>query len=395
MAFPNCNCVGRLSRRFKMQVPLEIMISIASHLDAKSLCNFRLASQKCAKAGISLIPQNGLSVLNTPSSLRDLKELLQESSISTNTRHLTIVQAIWPVCTRQKWEIHPLLSQGRSNPRLCFPDVQKSCVDEAFAAYSEFIKEQLAWKYHEVINNLLNILRLLPNLSTVKVASAQMWVWNSSKNVRYHKLIKRIWMAPHLDYEVSATLQSLLLAFESGFDNIKNLHVVGEFNPSFLIMIPLASYFASIQYLNVDTFKAFHNGDDIKKFLQAFFNITELFMAFQGMDPSIINVIGQLFWHCLQILHMNDIWASEDEIFECYRKHSGTLTCFGMHNASLTQGSWRGLFTRMRSLKAQAGIVAGGELYGRKSKHTLDLRHKDTSLLLEKFLQDPSMHWPF
>jgi hypothetical protein len=53
------------------------------------------------------------------------------------------------------------------------------------------------------------------------------------------------------------------------------------------------------------------------------------------------------------------------------------------------------LFTRIRNLSSQAIIAADGELYGRRSKHTLDMRNQAAVLKLEHFLLDQNAPWPF
>ena len=397
---------------------MEILTSIASYLNRQSLCNFRLVNWQCASAGVSYIPQNGLSVLNTVSNLEALKQLLKYPSIARNTRKLSIVQARWPVCSRKEWEVHPLLYQGndRSNPRLYH--IKSKVADDAFAAYRHFIEEELARRYHDDVHDLFNILRSLPNLHSLSVTNIQIWRWHPADNTHYHNLIKRIWIGPHLDYEVSPALQTLLLAVGTGFKNLKYLGVRGEFNPSKLDIIATAQFtgiqsldieafkptvierfapsqFASIQTLEIESFRVLQDEHAIQRFLLTFPNLVKLSMSFLGWGPSIPTIIGRLLWHRLQVLRISDIWASEDDIFDIFNNHIKTITCFNLENASLTRGSWRALFTRIRKLGSQATIMADGELYGRKSKHTLDMRSETVRLKLEHFLKDRNALWPF
>lgn len=48
---------------------MEVLIQIASYLDAKSLRSFRRLERQYARAGLSLIPRNGLPVLNYAAAL--------------------------------------------------------------------------------------------------------------------------------------------------------------------------------------------------------------------------------------------------------------------------------------------------------------------------------------
>lgn len=89
-----------------MNAPPEIIIRIASLLPVEDLKNFRLADHACAAAGLSNIPQNGLSVLDTAEHLESLSALLRSSAIANNTKRLTLFCGIWPFHFWGKGQYH-------------------------------------------------------------------------------------------------------------------------------------------------------------------------------------------------------------------------------------------------------------------------------------------------
>ena len=149
-----------------MEVPLEILIAIASQLNIEDLSSFRLINRQCANAGLSLIPQNRLSVIDTIECLENFKAFLQCESIRNNTKKITFVYGKWPVCrSRKAWACHPLLFRGndRSNAtRLHSTDY--IVANLAFKNYSKFLKRELARRYYNDVADIFDILSALPVL---------------------------------------------------------------------------------------------------------------------------------------------------------------------------------------------------------------------------------------
>lgn len=369
---------------------MEILIDIASYLNATDLGNFRHASRKCARAGVSLIAQNGLSVLNTSAGLREIQQLLQCKSIATSTRQLTISHGGWPVCTRQEWEIHPLLFGGQSRLQM----LQTSNADKAFAAYSAFIAEEQNRGHDEDVNTISQTLTLLSSLQTIVISHMQIWSWHPSRNTKYRNLQREIWMTPYHNDTVAPAVQTSLLALSSGFPNITCLTIYGTFNPAELYRCQSGLQFPSICKLYIVSLQIRENEDVIQNFLQAFPNLVDLSLTFKGWGPSIPNIAGKLFWPRLKKLRLDDLWASEGDIFSIFEGHQYTLEYFSLGNTTIVQGSWRSLFTRIRGLSARGQITADGELYGRRSKDTLNMNHVTRSLL-RVFMQDKQASWPF
>lgn len=370
---------------------MEILVTIASNLNARDLGNFRLVHSKFANAGTPLLPRNGISVLNTSACLKELQQLLQCHSIASSIRQLTFFYGEWPVCTRQQWETHPLLFGGNDRLNAAQPHAYNtSKADKAFADYLEFVTVEQSRRYCEDVNAIFEALRLLGNLQTVIISN--MHTLHRCHNLKYRNLRKRIWMTPRIKRGVAPMVQAFLLALSSGFPNVNSLTINGAFRPADIYLGSSVSQFPSIQKLQINFFRIVQN--TIQVFLQAFPNLLHLSMGFRGWGPSIPDIIGGLFWPCLKTLCLHDMWASEQEFFSIFEHHQNTLEYFRLSNPALTQGSWRSLFTRIRNLHAQGHVTADGELFGCRSQDTIYMDHSALALLT-RFMQDHHAPWPF
>lgn len=365
-------------------------MEIASYLDATDLCNFRHASWKFARAGTSLIARNGLSVLNTSAGLREIRQLLQCRSIATSTRQLTISHGDWPVCTRQEWETHPLLFGGQSR----LQTLQTAKADKAFAAYSAFIVEEQNRGPDEDVDAISQTLALLSNLQTIVISHMQIWSWHPSRNTKYRNLQREIWMTPYIDDAVAPAVQTSLLALSSRFPNITCFTIYGTFDPAELYRCRAGLQFPNIHKLCIVSLQVQENEEVTQNFLQAFPNLVDLSLTFKGWGPSVPNITGKLFWPHLKKLRLDDLWAAEGDIFSIFEDHRYTLEYFSLGNATIVQGSWRSLFTRIRGLGARGQVTADGELYGRRSRDTLNMNHVALTLL-RGFMRDKQAPWPF
>ncbi|KAH6666362.1 hypothetical protein B0J14DRAFT_568447 [Halenospora varia] len=377
-----------------MQIPTELLIEIASNLIAQDLSNFRLISKRFASAGLGLIPSNGLSVMNIAGDLKDCRELVKCRSIAQNVRHLRLFHAEWPpACSKLEWERHPLLFGGNDRFNVGGLDaleVEKS--KSAFAAYTTFKREEETWRGADDVVCLFNILRSLPNLKSFEISHMQNCVWRPATNSRYHRLLKRIWVAPYLVNDISPAVEMSLLALGNGFPNLQRFDVLGTLNPK-VMGLRLPAQFGHIQRLSVNTFRLMDNEDSVRDFLSLFPNLTHLRLNFQGFAPS-VDLIGSLSWSSLRYLHLNGMWTSEYEYLEIFKQHQGSLQEFIIGNSALTQGSWKSLFTRIRSMRCPTLVTAEGELYGRSNRETLNM-HPEDVMLLRLYMQDLKAPWPF
>ena len=124
------------SKRGVMNVlPFELLGAVAGELDSqRDLTSFRLVSHVCAAAALPLLAQH-IAVLNTAGSLDELCSFLQSHAyFARHVTHLSVYHGSWPHCTREAWEMHPLLLAG--NARISVETAREnSGADEAFEDY--------------------------------------------------------------------------------------------------------------------------------------------------------------------------------------------------------------------------------------------------------------------
>ncbi|KAH8797847.1 hypothetical protein F5884DRAFT_687701 [Xylogone sp. PMI_703] len=376
-----------------MDLPLEVIIDIAFHLDILTLQNFRLASRRFAEAAIPAIGRHGLSALNTFSCLKQLKEFLENySTLALNTKKLTISHGEWPVCSRDEWEKHPLLFGGNERNELRFSDQEK--IDKAFVEYTQFIAEEENRRFSDDVNTIFCLLELLPNLQSMVISHMKTWSWHPSRKKKYRDLQREIWMSPFVNDQVAPTLQILLLAINNKFHNITSLTISGSLDPADLYFCPGTSQFPSIRELRVTCLQVQEDGDVVRRFLRAFPNLMNLSVSFYGWESSIPNILDKLIWPDLKVVRINDLWTSEENILTFFKLHHKTLEQFSLGDTTIVQGTWRSLFTRIRSVCSQTQVTVDGELYGRRSTDTVTI-HRGAADRLTRFMQNKTEVWPF
>lgn len=377
-----------------MYILPELLMNIASNLDAQDLSSFRLVSQDFAAAGLALIPKNGLSIMNTHRDLNQCRKLLECNTIAQNVRHLRLFHAEWPQATSQEeWEQHPLLFGGRA--RFSGVGVSRSNLLDArnaFTAYKAFWIEESSRRYSDDVVCLFRILESLPNLQSFEISHMQNCIWRPATNSRYQSLLKTIWVSPSLSNDVSQAVEMSLLALGNDFSKLQRLTVLGTLNPMWRSISPLVK-FPFITNLSVDTFRISENEASVRGFLSLFPNLTHLSLNFQGFAPS-IQLLGFLSWPLLQKLHINGMWTSEQEYLKIFKEHVTSLQQFIIGNSALTEGSWRSLFTLIRDSHSSVNVVARGELYGRSSRETINMFSQE-SVKLAQFMQNENTSWPF
>ena len=123
--------------------------------------------------------------------------------------------------------------------------------------------------------------------------------------------------------------------------------VYGRFNPAGLYRCPKGLKFPSIYKLYIVSLQLEENEDMIQNFLQAFPNLVDLSLTFKDWGPLVLNFAGKLICPHLKNLRLDDIWASERGFFNIFKDHQYSLELFSLGNATIVQGSWRSLFTKI------------------------------------------------
>jgi hypothetical protein len=368
-----------------MDIPPEILFKIAAQLNAQDLGQFRLANRYFSRVAGPLIARNGLSLLNISEEIKRLEQIFEDANIAQSARKLTISYGNWPVCTRQEWELHPLLFGGQAR----FQSFRTSRADRAFQEYSAFIKDEKDRTHQKDLDATFRVLSLLPNLHTIVIAQMH---WYPSRNTRYRSLQQKIWMTPYTNDPIAPAVQTFLLTFTHRFPNVSCFEIHGAFVPTELCHTGMKFFY--IRKLYISSLQVQRNEDVTRIFLQAFPNLTDLSIKFKGWDQAIPNVTSSLVFSSLRNTSFDNLWASEEQILIFFKDHQETLEIFSLGNTTIIHGSWRSLFTRIRNLNARAQIKINGELYGRTSKDTLSL-NPITIILLTDFLLDRNLTWPF
>lgn len=376
-----------------MYFPAEIEIEIASYLIKEDLINFRLTCKSFAKAGISLIPRNGISVMNTTRDTDALHELLKCTSIAKNTKSLRIFHAEWPVCSRHEWETHHLLFGGNSRFVHKYKRLLANDQENAFAEYEQFIKQQIGRRPSNDVDNITDLLRSLPNLESIEISSMNKCFWKLADNERFRRLQKSIWLYPRQSHDISSTLESTLIAIGTSSSRIQRLQIRGWVNPEKLSLAGNMPGFSSTTKLLVEGFQMYENEQSVHHFLRLFPNLIDVSLFFDGHRPALTS-LDSMDWPQVKSMKLHGMWTSEEQFFDIFSRFSKSLLLFGLNRPALTDGSWKGLFTKIKNVGAGAMVTAGGELYGRSFHETIDI-NEEKARLLERFVQDTDFEWPF
>ncbi|KFY91912.1 hypothetical protein V500_04394 [Pseudogymnoascus sp. VKM F-4518 (FW-2643)] len=377
-----------------MNLPLEIVLIVASNLTIRDLRNFRLANKQIARSTSSLLARNGtISVLNTSTSLHGLSELLKCQEIARSIRQLTFLHGIWPVCTRKQWETHPLLCGGNDRPnwgRIRTDYTAKS--DEAFANYLEFITVEKSRTQEQDLRLIIRILASLENLRVVNITTVPTWQPHLSE--KYNKLVKKIWIAANQQSGASRALHTILSTINRvSSSTLSNIVINGPFTSDDLHFEPPITL-PKVQQLHLSFTNMLQSHGSAKGFLRIFPNLTHITVGFHCWNASTPDLLRDLLYEELQVLRLCDIWASEEDLLALFVHHQLSLRRLEICNLALSEGSWKSLFTRIRALNTEVRIIMEGDLWGRMFTDNICINAK-ASLLFAKFMQDSLATWPF
>ena len=91
--------------------------------------------------------------------------------------------------------------------------------------------------------------------------------------------------------------------------------------------------------------------------------------------------LQQLQWPRLQFFHVTDMWTSQEELFSFVERHS--LKCLTLRQVTLTSGSWKSFFARIRGLPSCPKIAFFGH------------EQQQFQGLLDLYLEHDDFPWPF
>ncbi|KAL8788936.1 MAG: hypothetical protein Q9195_007051 [Heterodermia aff. obscurata] len=105
----------------------------------------------------------------------------------------------------------------------------------------------------------------------------------------------------------------------------------------------------------------------LRDFASAAPNLTSLLLEFDSNNPQsparLIDVVGANTWPSLRMVYFSHLSFTEDALLEFYRRHSTTIKIIGFDNIKLLQGTWQGLFPRIRETLELEDVRITGELW--------------------------------
>lgn len=380
-----------------MYLPQEILIQIAWLLNAKDLAAFRLVNRQHCEAGFSALAKNGISLLDTVTDMLELTSIVRTTRLSRHVRQLKLFHGDWPLCSRDEWETHPLLFGGNDRSHLSKIDLILSReAHHAFRRYERFMQREMSRRFEDDIFALNQVLNDLPLLSSFAINHIQSCVWRNTTLNRYDRLQRSIWLAPNLTSDVSAAVETFLLALPNDH-TLSKFTIGGLFNPSLIGLNYGILVFDKIRHLEIANLRVNNDETAMVDFLSAFPNLSTLSLQILGYGPT-TRFLGRVSWKSLKMLDVGGFWSSEADLSHFLSAHAGTLNILTLTDIALIEGSWRSFFTRTRALlqeqKECIQINIEGELYGRNCRETLSpMQHKQAKL--DAFLANSGTVWPF
>ncbi|KAK8121336.1 hypothetical protein PG999_005456 [Apiospora kogelbergensis] len=376
-------------------LPFEIVSAIAGELDSVvDIANFRLVNHMCAAVATPIQAQH-IAVLNTAESLEELSIFLRaHPHFARHAKHLSIYHATWPICTRDVWETHPLLLGGndRMGVEICR---EHPATDEAFGHYRHFISTEARRNPVSDAETLARILKLLPRVNQLTLSHVQTWSWKRTRNAKYTRLRRKIWMSAFFRDSIGAAV-SLALPVLNDFPQVHYLEIQGSLNPYDIYTEGRLQSITHIRTLHILSLEVFSGTQQAAtNLLQAFPNVTEisLKLATNGSHTAIL--LQDLQWPHLRFLDLRNMWSTENDIKAMLGRHC-SLERVMLREMTLFSGSWRSLLEYKRACLPALYLELGGSLHNEDTRLSIDVSAETAQqILLSNFLNDSNFPWPF
>ena len=365
-------------------LPPEMLYEIGKSLPVKDLRRFRLTCRRCALGTFPVLARR-FYVLNTVSSLVEFKSFLNTIP-GRFTKELVIYQGEWPDYSRLAWERRSWLLPERY-PRPPFQTSEYCWVHltETFFRYQDFMDSERSRTNTWDIEILAEILRRLPNLSSIRVKQM------SLTNPQLVRLRKQIAVGPVFNGNTDYLVQCLSQAASSR-PELRQIAVHGRVHSSTLRDCRGLQSISSLKLtaLVVQPGKKW-------KLSSTFPNLRELNIDMAGNSRP-RDVLDRDTFASLRIVRLRKVVIREDCLLLLIENPA--LEQVTLIDLMLSSGSWRSCFQAMRpSLRNICynfkGTFTEKEpfLIRQLTRHlVIKGRNK---VLLDHFLNDPLSSWPF
>lgn len=325
-------------------LPHELLLEVVHGLDSiYDIRAFRLVCRAWATVGYPALAHH-MTVLNTNITLKEFTEFFQQSpAAGTYTKQLTIFHIQWPVCPRTEWETYPLLLGGQKVWADCAGSLDPA-MDEAYAAYEEFVSTESARTCSGESTIAHTLLHSLPNLTTLAINPLDTWSSHQRNQIHHLSFIKRLWMWPshgHIQNVVRWVLPAVC-----HFSNITRLEISGVFRP-YSPTIRL-DHILHLRINSLDTIGG--RNRDLIDFLMAFPKVQELSLVMKKTNPVLVIPLYTLSLPCLRSLYIGRLNVSERSVYQ-FVKAQPYLASLTFSNIRMVAGSWVSLFAQIQQLR--------------------------------------------
>lgn len=320
------------------RLPFDILAIIGALLQRESLCNLRLISRNIAVATTPIIGSH-LAVLNVGRCLEELHScMLLNRTLAKCTRHLTIYHATWPICTRRKWELHPLLLGG--NERFGLPS---KAANHAFQDYRQFISEES----NREPTDLVKIFQMLPSLTHITIDHIRKRRRN--RLPCFDRLRRTIWLEPNIRDFIGVTVQNTLQSISC----VTVLNIKGPFTPDEAFCCRPPTH-VTVDKLEICSLKVCDNGS-LQNLILGFHNLRQIALRTDRRETL---PLGEITCDQLEELELSGWCMAESSLVELIDRHR-FLFSLDISGVTLTGGTWEKVLAEAHAAKVSVTFSLG------------------------------------
>ena len=332
-------------------LPPELLGCIIEHLSLPDRLNLRQVNRYLSYTSYPYVIRH-LSLLNTAWNIRDFTSFLNTTRGSrVFTKKLTIYHARWPVCTREEWEVHPLL-RYEIHPRALTHACSQSekAAAQMYQSYKEFISTEQQRRLSSDMALFRYILGKLPSLRAIAISHVRSWDWNERTPERY-SLQRRIRISPLFNDSTHPVAQNIL-AILHGFPTIKELHISGQLH---LRYIDIPRKIPNITSLTIESLLVLNSSaTHLRQLFTAFPNLEHLSVGFAYPGGSLSLRAGG--WKKLRTLQLQKLSVTVGDLLHILAT-SLHLENVRLEKVTLSSGLWRDFLSEAQIKRINISFV--------------------------------------